>query len=71
LSGFGVRGRLLPAVIWRSVPGQTYRILMKEKLDVTLPWTQVTEVTATDAESRYIDLNPDNAGKYFVVEPVR
>jgi sugar lactone lactonase YvrE len=71
LSGFGVRGRLLPAVIWRSVPGQTYRILMKEKLDVTLPWTQVTEVTATEVESRYIDLNPDNAGKYFVVEPVR
>lgn len=71
LSGFAVRGRLLPAVIWRSVPGQTYRILVKDKLDASVPWTPVTEVTATEAESRYIDLNPENAGKYFVVEPVR
>lgn len=69
LSGFSVGVRLVPSITWKSVPGQAYRVLRRERLDAG-SWELFREVTADGDISRLVDADADRTW-FYAIEPVR
>lgn len=70
LSGFDVGIRAVPEIRFKSVVGQTYRILRRASLLGSTPEVIAT-VTATGTNTVHLDHDVSNVRGFYVIEPVR
>ncbi len=70
LSGFATALQMTPTVVWRSVPGVSYRI--SRKVSMSAPTWEViaSSVLATSADSIYLDFTSTSNSGFYLVEPV-
>jgi hypothetical protein len=68
LSGFNVDVKLVPCVVFASVPGTTYQILRKSS--VADEGVEIGRVTASTAETRFADPSLGRDAGFYQVRPV-
>ncbi|MBL9170089.1 MAG: chitobiase/beta-hexosaminidase C-terminal domain-containing protein [Verrucomicrobiales bacterium] len=69
LSGFSLRIKSAPCVLFSSVPGQTYRILRRSR--ASFETVEIGLVTATSNETSFVDTSLAEDAGFYTVEAVR
>lgn len=69
LSGFGVRIKSAPCIVFSSVPGQSYRILRRSS--PAAENVEVAVVKALGTQTSYVDVTLTESSGFYTVEPVR
>ncbi|HEY1172661.1 MAG TPA: kelch repeat-containing protein [Verrucomicrobiae bacterium] len=68
-SGFALGIRMTPTVVWRSVPGVSYRVLRKTNINDPA-WEEVGIVTPTGKQGVYADILSETDTGFYKVEPI-
>lgn len=69
LSGFTVGIQAIPRITFVSIPGTTYKILRRDNAN-SLTGVEVGQVTATTAQTSFIDTSVSNPTGFYTVQPV-